>query len=193
MSGPTPLPPLATREQYEAMTGQTAPANIDDLLNAASAGIRRFCGWHIAPNIVQDLVLDGEGGRTLILPTLKLTGITSLVEVSGDWSWTADPLVDLTWSFTGRVRKRSGCWTLELAGITTTISHGFDLADVGDLSQLVLGIVARNVANPYGYTAQAVGGVSISMPASSAGGATGVSLTEPQAVLIASYALERKP
>ena len=192
MTGPEPLPPLATKEQYEAMTGTAAPANIDDLLNAASAGIRRYCGWHIAPNLSDLRVLDATGGRTLVLPTLRLNQIESLSEVFGSTIIEFNPTTDLIYSRTGRVQKANyGYWGNGLANIRVKMMHGFDLADVADLSQLILSTVARSVANPYGYTSQAVGGVTLSM--GSAGSGSGVSFTDTQAYLLDSYRLERQP
>lgn len=84
---------------------------------AAAAYIKAYCGWHVAPVITETVVLDGQGGWSLILPTLRLTDLT---EVTSDGA-----AVDgLQWSEAGMVR---GChWSHKLRGIQVTMTHGYE-------------------------------------------------------------------
>jgi hypothetical protein len=191
-------PSFATTEQYEQMIKGTAPENTQAVLDAASAQIRRYCGWHIAPIHVDEvMVLDGPGGPDLMLPTLNLIGVIEAVERV---TWTADatviPATDLDWSRIGTIRKQGrGHWTPRLRGLTVTATHGYEMTDVPDLTQLVLTSAARTLGNPYGVTQQAVGGVSISMPAgaTAAGGGGVIPLEGDQLLALDVYRLERRP
>jgi hypothetical protein len=195
VSTPTPLPPFATVPQYEELTGQTAPPGTADALAGASAAIRRYCGWHIAPVINAVLTLDGPGTRILMLPTLRMVDLNAVTEIARDGT-TYDllPDVDLEWSINGTVRKRSGGWfTTVLRGLVVDLDHGFAMEDVADLTQVVLNMVARNLSNPYGVTAQAVGGVSISSGPGPGGQVGGLVVFPEQAAQLQSYRLERWP
>lgn len=197
MSAPIPLPPFATVPQYEALTGATAPPGTADALAGASAAIRRYCGWHIAPVITASLTLDGPGTRILMLPTLRmveLTGITEYASGLGTAVYDLIPDVDLEWSINGTVRKRSGgWWTTALRGLLVDLDHGFAMEDVADLTQVVLNMVARAMSNPYGVTAQAVGGVSISSGPGPGGQVGGLVVFPEQAAQLETYRLERWP
>jgi hypothetical protein len=81
-----------------------------------------------------------------------------------------------------------------LRGITASVDHGFDIADVADITQLVLTSVARNLANPYGLAQQAVGGVSVSLgPVGAPGQGGGVIAFEGgQLLTLDLYSLEHR-
>lgn len=187
-------PPFATVEQYEEMTGQTpAPANTEMLLDSASAMIRRYCGWHIAPVVDEILTVDGVGGHSQPLPTMHLLAVNQVTEKTGTGSVliTAGDLTE--WSTNGYIRKRSGCWTTWLRGVDADISHGYPLEDVGDLTQLALSMVARQLSNPYGYSQQAVGSVSVGLPATGSGNTSGISLFDDQLASLDLYRLNARP
>lgn len=52
--------------------------NIEGVDSTALEIIRNHCGWHIAPTITEQLVLDGEGSSTIILPTLHVVNVTEV-------------------------------------------------------------------------------------------------------------------
>jgi hypothetical protein len=195
---PTPpgstYPPFATVAQYEAMTGQTpAPPNTEDMLAAASAAIRRYCGWHIAPVVDEVLTVDGVGGRSQPLPTMRLLKVNQITEKT-DYSSTVITTGDqIEFSVNGYLRKRTGCWTNWLQGVAADIQHGHALLDVADLTQLVLNMTARSLSNPYGYNQQAVGGVSVGLAATSSGNPGGLALFDDQLAALNLYRLEARP
>lgn len=196
-AAPTPLPPFATVAQYEALTGVSpAPPGTADALIAASASIRRYCGWHISPVITMHLELDGPGTRILMLPTLKLVKLTAVSELV---SWQSDPVAydpatQLEWSINGTVRKRTATgWTTILRGVVVDLDHGFMQEETPDLTQLVLNMVARAISNPYGVSAQAVGGVSISSAPGPGGQQGGLMIFPEQMAQLDGYRLERWP
>lgn len=123
-----------------------------DTLEAALAMARRYCGWHIAPARTETLVIDGNGGIEIDLPTLHIIDVT---KVTNDQQ-TLNLDADLEWSARGILRRRGGLWTRRFRGITVELTHGFaqlpaDLAAV--MAALADGGVAgkptQMTAGPY--------------------------------------------
>jgi hypothetical protein len=153
----TELPPLATEAQYAAAHPGTAPENLADLLAAGSADIRRYCGWHIAPVIDDFRLLDGPGGRTVFLPTLKLRAVDAVND-----DGTVLDTSTLEWSEDGMLRQRRN-WTCRFRGVAVAFTHGFALEDVPGLTQLTIAIANRGTLDPTGLVAsKSVGSVSVS-------------------------------
>lgn len=93
----------------------------DERLEQAQERVRDFCGWHIAPSRTETLTVDGPGSRWLVLPTLRLTAVTSVTEDGA--------LVDAgdyTWSAYGVLTRTYGSWTRRRSGIVVVFVHGFD-------------------------------------------------------------------
>lgn len=155
MTSPDPLPPLASSDDYEQLVGP-APAGLDlgALLGAASDMVRAECGWHIAPEIVETITVDGPGTRDLMLPTLHLVDVTAI----DNHGTTVDPL-DAEWSRDGYLRS-SGRWSTRLRGITATIEHGYETVPAG-LVALVCTVAARAAASPAGVVREQVGSASV--------------------------------
>jgi hypothetical protein len=86
---------------------------------AAIAAIRGACGWHVAPNLTETAKVDGWGGGSLLLPTLHLTGITSITNQG-----TALTVEDLSWSELGIVHGAT--WSSKLGSIEVVFTHGFE-------------------------------------------------------------------
>lgn len=91
-----------------------------DATLAAEALVTAYCGWHISPSRTETLVLDGPGGRTLLLPTLHVIEVAA---VTSD-GITLDP-DSYDWSETGIVELRSGRFSRRLRGVTVTLTHGY--------------------------------------------------------------------
>lgn len=93
------------------------------LLEQVSAAIRNYCGWHIAP-LLEDQVLveDGSGANVQMLPTLHIVEVTAVV----DGGQVLDVSADLEWSEAGFLtRERGTCWTSKLRGVRVTLDHGY--------------------------------------------------------------------
>lgn len=152
------MPDLITPEQFSAATGgrydgdeRVAPA-----IAAASAAIRSFCGWHVAPALDCSITLDGEAGD-LWLPTCALNSVEAAtvngteVDVAG-------------FNRRGRVRLAGGsCWRGGLGNVTVDYNAGFDANVAPDLVSIVAQRVVAAVAlTTYGVSQETAGGVSIS-------------------------------
>lgn len=120
-------------------TGQTAV----DPLEAAMATVRSFCGWHVAPVIEQDLILDGSGSLSLLLPSKHVLGVSGVTE-------NGTP-VQVHWSASGILRKESGQpWAPSLRGVTLHLRHGYEPEEVGDVLAVAKAVEARIRMNPGG-------------------------------------------
>lgn len=121
-------------------------ASVTDTARATAAA-RSYCGWHVTPvSADEEIVLDGPGSRILVLPTLKLTELTSVAENGVELD-----LADLSWSATGLVAKRDGSyWTDQFGAIAVTFSHGY--ASAPDFDHAVA-VIAEAIASGRGDAA----------------------------------------
>lgn len=178
----TDLPPFATMQQlvdYSHSAIDPADPTAALMLEAASNMIRRYCGWHIYPSVVFDLVMDGPGGTVLQLPSKYVTAVTSITE--------AGSLTDAgayRWSQLGEVERsvvfwQSGtwgsAWTRGYRTIEANFTSGYDEAPA-ELSMMVLTMTARALASPTGATREQAGQVSVQYALSSTHASGGLAL-----------------
>lgn len=149
-------------------------------LASALAAVQRWCGWHVTPMAVDQVVtIDGPGGALLRLPTLRVVALTAVVEDG----ITLD-IDDLDVSRIGLVGKRSGAgWSTRLGAITVTMSHGF--ADAPDFETVVLSYADRAAQAPAGGLV-AVGPFRWGEHSPSSGG-----FSAPELAILEQYRLER--
>lgn len=126
----------------------------DRFWRAAAAGaVRDYCGWHVAPIITERMRLDGRGGRTLLVPSLRILEVVSCFVDGND---VADEV---------RISERAGYiefdrWPCGAGSIDLTIRHGF----LPEEAPGVLGIVAdaaQRAKGPAGIARQQVSGASV--------------------------------
>jgi hypothetical protein len=133
------------------------------ILNRALAACRRYCEWHVTPQVTNDVVtLDGPGNRVLMLPTMQLQQLNSVTEynqITG--TQVALDLTTIEISAGGaasmpnnapvRLRKKMvpGAvpppvglwglrWTHHYSGIVVNMNHGFLEAQAEDWRNGVL-------------------------------------------------------
>lgn len=170
------LPPLVTAAEFAAWTNGKISAEdprVLPLLNGASSGIRRYCGWHIAPVLEETLTGDGPGGRILLLPTGRLSAV-----LSADNAGIPVNLADVDVSAAGMVELRGGNWSARFGSVSARVRHGFDLADVADVAQIVKQVTANALASPMGATREQAGTVSIAWATTAPGVSGGLSILE---------------
>lgn len=185
-------PSLATPEQYAALTGTPVNPDIQPVLDAASALIRRYCGWHISPVMQEEMIVDGAGGHVQNLPTLNLVNLLALEELMPGGTVNVYPPTEVEWSRNGYLRK-VGCWTERFQAITATVEHGYDEGDCLDLAMLCATMAARAVASPFGEKQQTVGSVTVALSSGASGAAGGVALYPDQAAQLDAYRLFGRP
>jgi len=139
------------------------------VLSAALSMVRNYCRWPVSPVRTETLTLNGPGqwggwgvgagnlyggpyyasggglhrqrtgGQTLMLPTKRLQGISSLVE-------DGVPLDISTLQFdqVGNVEKKTHQrWSVNFAGIVVTFTHGWTETEAADWRQIVLMVADR--------------------------------------------------
>ncbi|UVK62548.1 head-to-tail adaptor [Arthrobacter phage TaylorSipht] len=181
------LPPLVTAEEFSTWTGGKIAADdprVAPLLAGASAGVRRFCGWHIAPVLEETLVGDGPGGRLLLLETGRLL---SVVSVDNGGEPVDAGAVDVSKS--GMLELRAGRWSSRFGAVSVRVRHGWDLADVEDVKQIIKQVTANALASPMGATREQAGTISISWATTAPGVSGGLSLLERDLAVLATYKL----
>lgn len=179
------LPSFVTASEFAEWTGGKISASdprVEPLLAGASAGLRKFAGWHIAPVLEETLVGDGPGGRLLVLPTGRLLSVVS-VDNGGE-------TVDITTvdsSKLGMLELRSGWWSSRFGAVSVRVQHGYDLADVEDIRQIVKQVTSNALSSPMGATREQAGTVSISWATTAPGVSGGLSLLQRDLEVLAAY------
>lgn len=148
----------------------------DRLLAAGLKAAQRYCGWHVTPERVDVLTLDGPGGRLLRLPTLRLVELTAISE-----NGVALDVDELCVSPLGMVSKKyGGCWASNFGAIEVTMTHGFD--DAPDFDAAVLSAIDRASLAPEGGAVRAIGPFQFD-----------TSGTDTERAILDMYRLERTP
>lgn len=94
----------------------------ETVVASSAEAIRNEAGWHIAPSVTETITIDSNGGPILMLPTLYLTAVTEVVDVSGD-----TPTVLTGWrkSRAGMLSRQQG-WPHGFESVEVTFTHGYD-------------------------------------------------------------------
>lgn len=173
-----PVTPFSDLEAYE----KSLSGDPQTLIDAAVAAIRSYCRWHVAPRVIEEIVLDGPGGVDLYVPTLRLMDIVSIDNAGVDI-----PVDTVDFSRDGIVELHRGAWSNRLGKIKLTVDHGYD--DAHELTQLANTIAARAAVSPNGVTGEANDGVSIQFSKFGGQASGGVALFEHEYKLLARYRL----
>ena len=186
-----PLPAFAVAADLESWTGgriAVSPTS-QRTLDAASNYVRRYCGWHIYPELEMDLLLDAPGGHHLRLPSRHVTAITSLT--FGD---DLAPTDSYRWSASGDIEQlpTSMEWASGFPSGFRTLhaifTSGYEEVPP-ELAILVLGIAARALSSPSGVTREQAGQVSLSYATTASGASGGIALLANEREVLEPYRL----
>lgn len=181
----TDPPALVTPEALSAATGgriSSADPRVPVLIDGATRAVRRYCGWHVAPEWRTTLTLDAPGGWLLALPTLRLGDVHAFTFEDAPLA-----LTDVEWSHNGEVRKLNGPWGYGYRSITADVTHGYTLA--ADLATVIAQVVVNALASPLGATREQAGSMSVQWATTAPGVSGGVSLLERDLALLNTYKL----
>ena len=180
------LPPLVTPDEFSAWTGGKIAADdprVEPLLRGASAGVRRWARWHIAPVLEETLTGDGPGGQLLLLPTGRLLAVLSATDAGQDVD-----VAGLDFSRHGMVSRGGGySWSNRFGAVSVRVRHGWDLADVPDVAQIVKQVTANALASPMGATREQAGTVSVAWATTAPGVSGGLSLLQRDLDVLAAF------
>jgi hypothetical protein len=158
----------------------------DFFLRAATAAVRRACGWHVCPSVEVAGSVPTTGSRVVRLPLMNVTGVSSLVmggdDVTTSAMWTRDGLVELPDAPASSV-----------SGLSFVAVAGYDPDECPDLVAVIVQAARRAQSAPAGYVrSQSVNGASVTYGGSEAG-APSVTLLASELARLAPYTLARMP
>lgn len=178
------LPDIATPYDLE----QYQDGDPEAIVRQAQGFLRRYCGWHVADAIDEEMVLDGKGSRHMWLPTLQVNDITSVTNAGDE----VDLTDDLDWSATGYLELRCGTWTQRPRQVVVTLNHGYE--DIPDeLIEVIVSIASRAMSSPSGAIRSTTGPFSAEWSAVAPGVAGGLALLQHERAVLDSYKLPPRP
>ncbi len=169
--------------------GVTLPAFLPEsydaafLARAASGVIRDYCGWHVAPSILEVITLDGPGGRTLLVPSMRIQAVRRVVSAGRDVT------SEVKWGPRSGVMRLASGWSCDPGDITVELVHGFELDEVPSLAAIVVAIGQRASAGNAAVIHQAAGGMSMRFATTREGMAAGVPLFADEKASLNKYRL----
>lgn len=118
------------------------------ILDAVSDEIRDSLGWSVTEETGVSVTLDGSGHDELLLPTLHLTGVTSVTE-AGTTLTADDYLVYERGSLRRIAAGYPVDWTDKPQGVTAVFDHGYPDGSVPAVFKLItLETAGRILDNP---------------------------------------------
>lgn len=178
------LPDLITPEQFSDETGGRfdGDARVAPAIKAASAAIRNYCGWHVAPALACSVTVDGEPGDVW-LPTCALVSVESATVDGAEVEVTAH---------TRRGRVRLARKTCGLGNVTIGFVAGFDAEALPDLVSIVADRVVDAISlTTYGVASESAGGVSVTYSASALARAASAKLPDDVKAALTPYRVVR--
>lgn len=166
----------------------TATTQVDPAfwLNAANQAIRTECGWHVAPIITEELVLDGTGGTALLVPSKR---VRSIISATSDGRDVTD---QVKFSRRAGVLTLASGWSCDVGSIELTIEHGYELAEVSDVAALIVTLTKR-AATSGSIVQQSIGSASAKLATGRDGAALGVPLLESEKAILDAHRLNWGP
>lgn len=135
------------------LAGQSgAPFNLDRVKSACAA-LRRVAGWHIAPSVPEVVTFDHDGAGVLLLPSLYVTGVTAVRDVTGD---TPRDLTGWRWSQSGMVSLPGG-GPRGFRSVEVEFTHGYEECPPELLPVIAAGITGRVVQESLGSRSVTLG------------------------------------
>lgn len=175
------IPAILTLARFHEMTGGSfvSDTRIQSAIDAATARVRSYCGWHVVGSLECTAVLDG-GERRLWLPSTHVTALSSVtvqgVDVTGSCEWSRRGELRLPWS------------PDELGAVVAVFTSGF--AEVpGELEGLLVHRVVHEVALPFGIASETIGSTSRTYSANAADGTGTCHLTASDREALSAYRL----
>jgi len=189
---------LADSTDYAALIGALpSGVDVDQLCVAASARVRAYCGWRIAPSTAEVFTVNGSGTYRQLLPTMFLTAVSSVTD-----SGTVLDLTVIDWSTEGwlewgqytaayqRPYGYPGYFSRRPRGVVASVTHGYTETP-DDVKMLVCTMVARQAASPAGVLREQAGQVSAAYSQVSPNVSGGLVLMQNEMAQLDAYRIPR--
>jgi hypothetical protein len=177
------LPPLFDPTRLAGFTAEQQA----DAAAAASATVRNYCRWHIAPSITDVLTLDGTGAMVLPLPSLHVTDVAEVTEVG-------TVITDYEWSARGLLRRSGGLWPACWRSVVVTLTHGYeDIPE--DVAVVAYAVARQSLTNPAGIRQETIRSYSVTYSGAGVGESAGLGspVGAAGAVLLDRYRIPNAP
>lgn len=175
----TDLPDLAdVGDLIAALPDGGDEARAEAKVREASARFRAEVRHPVSRVEGDEVTLDGDGSRTLLLPAAPVEDVAS-VEVD-------DVAVDVDWSTAGVLRRRVGRWPDRLRAVKVTYTHGYDPVP-DEIAEAVLAMARYLMGSQPGVSMMQVGGQMVQ----SSGMLVDTQVTGPWETVVAAYRLNR--
>lgn len=197
----SPLPDFITAQDFAEFTNAkfgVTDNRIKANIPAASEAIRKYCGWHVAPNLVCETIYnvsdlrDAFIGNDLAvqLPATFVTGVEKILldaKLNGT-EYEGENAEDFDLDTSCGLLKiyDVGCRDRK-SKIFIRYSAGYSLDQINTIKELVSNLVTHALVNSYGVSSEAAGGVSVSYSAIWAGSANSTTLTADSRELLDPY------
>lgn|GEM_PF-1144802 len=95
----------------------------DAIVDSAVGTVRDVAGWHIAPQVTETLSLNSDGGRILLLPTMRIVSVTEVRDMSDP----DRPRVLTGWRKSSRLGALSLAqgWPCGFESVEVDLVHGY--------------------------------------------------------------------
>jgi hypothetical protein len=159
-----PEPYLAPPEELATLTKlEASNPSLLLALDRASERFRQAVGHPVHHVVGDEIVLDGDGTETLLLPAAPFTDITILVGGAA--------VTDFEANRRGGVLRRKARWPDGLGNIEITYTHGYAVIP-GGIRDAVLEQAVIQLKVPAGVQSESAGGQSITWGVTAATGVT---------------------
>ncbi|MDK7904862.1 hypothetical protein [Winkia sp. UMB0889B] len=152
---------------------------------AATAAIRRYCGWHIAPVKKETIILDGRYRYGLALPTKKLVELISVEVSDGAGAW-SDITDSVSWSDAGMLSRNGAPFPGRFRSVRVTFGHGYTLEEAADVVAVAVELGKRASAGASNIVRKQAGPFSVTF-GSQNGVVGGLGLLEQEKAILESY------
>lgn len=194
-----------TADEFNAFTGGkfTGDTRINPNIGSATASIRNYCGWHIAPALTCGMVYrvadlrDAFVGPDLLIqiPATFVSGINKIilnaVMDSETGNYTGDEYEEFELEHNGLLRVYDVSNVDRKSRIFVKYTAGFGLDNIPAIKELTANRVTHAVTSSYGVMSEAAGGVSVTYSASWAGNTRSTSLPDDSREVLEPYRLGR--
>lgn len=146
------LPAIVDIEQARKIISTNASdEQLQAGIDAASAVIRNYCGWHVSPNLECTFECESDGFPELQLPATFVTAVHS-VTVNGE-------PIEFEWKPSGRIRRTDKKMFSESWGsVVVKYSAGIETEQI---AQPVAKLAAAACSAPAGIRSESIGQASV--------------------------------
>ncbi|WP_028924199.1 hypothetical protein [Pseudonocardia acaciae] len=119
-------------------------------LDAASGVVRDYCGWAITAQTDVESVVDSDGARVVVLPSLHVTAVRAVTDAV-----TGAPITGYRWSTNGTLVRTDGRWPAGPRAVRVRYDSGYAEPPAA-LGPVVCSMASR-FATPTGVASVTVG------------------------------------